>query len=313
MRVVVSHFAPSSKLLRIATVALLIVVPMFGQSSDRGEGQLITAPPRGITPDQIIQRFAEKESQFAQARENYTYKESVTVQTLEGDTVDGEYRQTWDVNFDNQGNRTMQVTYAPMSTLTRVQMTEEDLHDIQNLMPFVLTSDEIPEYNINYVGQQREDELQTYVFDVSPKRIEKKKRYFDGRIWVDNRDFQIVMTRGKSVPDIRSHGNENLFPRFTTYREQIDNVYWFPTYTRADDDLHFQSGDVHIRVIVRYTNYKRFGSKSRIVFNGQTVQPGSEQPAGQPRQGGSSGSTPQPPPGGGQSPQPSANVPPTLN
>ena len=290
----------SFSILLITASALL---PAFGQSNERGEGQLITSPPQGITPEQIIQRFAEKEKQFAEAREQYTYKESVTVQTLEGDTVDGEYRQSWDVNFDNQGNRTTQVTYAPMSTLTRVQMTEEDLHDIQNLMPFVLTTDEIPEYNINYVGEQREDELQTYVFDVSPKRIEKKKRYFEGRIWVDNRDFQIVMTRGKSVPDIRSHSNENLFPHFTTYREQIDGVNWFPTYTRADDELHFQSGDVHIRVIVRYTNYKRFGSKSRIVFNGQTVPPGSQQP-------GSSEPAPPPSSSGSSTPPQSAPIPP---
>jgi hypothetical protein len=281
----------------VLLIAVSALQPAYGQSSDRGEGQLITAAPQGTTSDQIIQRFAEKEKQFAEAREQYNYKETVTVQTLEGDTVDGEYRQSWDVNFDNQGNRTMQVTYAPMSTLTRVQMTEEDLHDIQNLMPFVLATDEIPEYNINYVGQQREDELQTYVFDVSPKRIEKKKRYFEGRIWVDNRDFQIVMTRGKSVPDIRSHSNENLFPHFTTYREQVDGVYWFPTYTRADDELHFQSGDVHIRVIVRYTDYKRFGSKSRIVFNGQTVQPGTQAPSGKstPPSGGTGGA---PPPSG---------------
>ncbi|MBV8207703.1 MAG: hypothetical protein JO041_12985 [Acidobacteria bacterium] len=249
--------------------ALLLCSPAFSQ--ERGEGPLITTAPQGITPEEIIQRFAAREKQFAAAREKYTYKESVIVQTLEGDTVDGEYSQSWDVNFDNEGHRTMQVTYAPMSTLSRVQMTTEDLHDIQNLMPFVLTTDEIPEYNISYAGQQREDELQTYVFDVSPRRMEKDRRYFEGRIWVDNRDFQIVMTRGKSVPDIHHGKNENLFPRFTTYREQIDNVYWFPTYTRADDELHFQSGDVHIRVIVRYTNYKRFGSSSRIVFNGKTV------------------------------------------
>src|ERR1051325_6851232 len=118
MQVVVSGSALFSKLL-VAVLALLVGLPAFAQNGERGEGQLNTAPPRGITPDEIIQRFAEKESQFAQARENYTYKESVIVQTLEGDTVDGEYRQTWDVNFDNQGNRTMQVTYAPMSTLTR--------------------------------------------------------------------------------------------------------------------------------------------------------------------------------------------------
>lgn len=269
---------------RFAFLSVLLLLPFLAfAQNDRGEGELITAPPRGITPDEIIQRFAEKEKQFAEAREQYTYKESVTVQTVEGDTVDGEYRQSWDVNFDPQGNRTMQVTYAPMSTLTRVQMTQEDLHDIQNLMPFVLTTDEIPEYNINYVGQQREDELHTYVFDISPKRIAKNKRYFDGRIWVDDHDFQIVMTRGKSVPDIRHGREENLFPRFTTYREQIDGVNWFPTYTRADDYLHFQSGDVHIRVIVKYTDYKRFGSKSRIVFNGQTIQPGTQSSGQQPQ------------------------------
>lgn len=296
-----SFLSGFSRTLILFSLAAVLACPLVSQS-DRGEGPLNPAPPRGITPDEIVQRFAAKEKQFAQAREQYTYKESVTVQTLEGDSADGEYRQSWDVNFDNEGHRTMQVTYAPMSTLRRVQMTAEDLHDIQNLMPFVLTTDEIPEYNISYAGQQREDELDTYVFDISPRHIEKNKRYFEGRIWVDNRDFQIVMTRGKSVPDIRNKGNENLFPRFTTYREQVDNVYWFPTYTRADDELHFQSGDVHIRVIVRYTNYKRFGSNSRIVYNGQTVQPGAKTPPQQQPSGQS------PPPS--SVPQSSGSIPP---
>src|SRR5215469_8363271 len=123
-------FSGFSRTLVFSFLALISALPLAAQS-DRGEGPLNTALPRGITPEEIIERFAAKEKQFAQAREQYTYKESVTVQTLEGDTVDGEYRQSWDVNFDNQGHRTMQVTYAPMSTLSRVQMTSEDLHDIQ--------------------------------------------------------------------------------------------------------------------------------------------------------------------------------------
>ena len=143
-------------------------------------------------------------------------------------------------------------------------------------MPFVLTTDEIPDYQINYVGQQREDELQTYVFDISPKQIDKHHRRFEGRIWVDNSDFQIVKTYGKSVPDLHSGSDENLFPRFTTYREQIDNVYWFPTYTTADDVLHFKNEDVHIRVIIKYTDYKRFGSESKIIYNGQQLPDSSE-------------------------------------
>ena len=150
-------------------------------------------------------------------------------------------------------------------------MTNEDTNDLQNVMPFVLTTDEILDYNILYVGQQQEDELQTYVFDISPKQIDKHHRRFEGRIWVDNRDFQIVKTYGKSVPDLHSGSNENLFPRFTTYREQIDNVYWFPTYTTANDTLHFKEGDVQIRVIIKYTDYKRFGSETKILYDGKQL------------------------------------------
>ena len=165
-------------------------------------------------------------------------------------------------------------------TLTRVQMTREDLDDIEKRLPFVLTTEDLPDYQINYVGRQKIDELDTYVFDVAPKKIEKNKRYFQGRIFVDQQDMQIVLTDGKNVPEIRKKSEENLFPSFVTYREQVDGKYWFPTYTKAEDDLHFSSGDVHIREIVKYTSYKRFGSDVKIIFDGQEVKsaPNAEQP-----------------------------------
>jgi len=251
------------------------VVPAQAQ---RGEGQIVSQPPSGITVDQIISKFAAKEKDFQAARAHYTYRQSNIIQTLEGAGVDGEYRQDWDVNFDTRGKRSIEVTYAPEPTLTRISMTREDTNDLQNVMPFVLTTDEIPDYNILYVGQQREDELQTYVFDITPKQIDKNHRRFQGRIWVDNHDFQIVKTYGKSVPDLRSGKDENLFPRFTTYREQIDNVYWFPTYTTARDTLHFKGGDVDIRVIIKYTDYKRFGSETKILYDGKQIPDSAPQP-----------------------------------
>jgi len=178
------------------------------------------------------------------------------------------------------------VVFAPQSTLQRISMSPEDLDDIRHRLPFVLTSDEIPEYSILYVGQQQEDELHCYVFDIAPKKIEGKKRYFQGRIWVDDHDFQIVKTYGKTVPDItKKKGQENLFPKFTTWREQIDGVYWFPTYTKADDELHFSAGDVHIREIVKYENYKRFGSNAKITYQGKELpkaEPGKDQKQDQP-------------------------------
>jgi len=244
------------------------------------EGPLDSSPPKDTTPDEIIKRFAAKETEFAKARDQYTYRQDVKVQTVDGDTVDGEYREVFDVIFDDKGKRIENVVFAPQSSLQKIYMSQEDFEDIRHRLPFVLTTEELPEYNIIYVGQQLEDELHCYVFDIAPKKIEGKKRYFQGRVWVDDHDFQIVKTYGKTVPDIRTkHAEEeNLFPKFTTWRQQIDGLYWFPVYTKADDELHFKMEDVHIKEIVKYEDYKRFGAQSKILYEGKEVPKGEQKP-----------------------------------
>lgn len=260
---------------------LCLALPAVAQ---KGEGPLDPSQPKFIPVNDIIQKFAAKEKEFKIAREQYTYTQDVTVQTLDGDTVDGEYRQVTDILFDDHGRRIEQIRYSPQSSLQRVTMTQSDYDDIRNRLPFVLTSDEIDKYQILYVGKQMEDELGTFVFDIAPKQIEPDQRYFQGRIWVDNQDFQIVKTYGETVPQVHNAKHpekENLSPKFTTYREQIDGKYWFPTYTRADDTLHFSQNDVRMRYVVKYTNYKRYGSKSTITYDGQEVSrtgQGAQQP-----------------------------------
>jgi len=267
------HFRISRPFAALISFFLLAVI------TAAQEGPLDKSEPKGITPDEIIKRFAAKEKDFKIARDGYTYRQDVKVQTLDGGPVDGEYRQVFDITFDDQGRKNKTVVYAPQATLARISMTQEDVDDIENRLPFVLTSDEIPEYNILYVGMQQQDELHCYVFDIAPKQIEAKKRYFQGRVWVDDHDFQIVKTYGKTVPDIRpkKKGNENLFPSFTTWRAQVDGKYWFPVYTKADDTLHFSMNDVRIREIVKYENYKKFGSKTRITYEGKELPPGEKQ------------------------------------
>jgi hypothetical protein len=239
------------------------------------EGPLDSAPPAGTTPEEIIKRFAAKETEFAKARDQYTYRQDVKVETLDGSTVTGEYHEVYDVMFNDQGKRIENVVFAPQSSLEQggLSMDQGDFEDIRHRMPFVLTEADLPEYNILYVGQQQEDEVHCYVFDIAPKEIVGKKRYFQGRIWVDDHDFQIVKTYGKSVPDIhKKHSNEeNLYPKFTTWRQQVDGAYWFPVYTRADDELHFKLQDIHIREIIKYEDYKRFGAKSTILFEGKQI------------------------------------------
>ncbi len=253
----------------------LAALPLAAQ-----EGPLQNVPPEGTTPEEIIKRFAAKETDFAKAREQYTWRQDVKVQTVDGDTVDGEYHEVFDVIFNDKAQRMENVVFAPQSSLTKIYMSQEDMEDIRHMLPFVLTEQDLPEYNILYVGEQQEDELHCYVFDVAPKQIVGKKRYFQGRVWVDNHDFQIVKTYGKTVPDIRKkHGEEeNLFPKFTTWRQQIDGAYWFPVYTKADDELHFKLQDVHIREIVKYEDYKRFGTNVKILYQGKEIPKGEKPP-----------------------------------
>ncbi len=222
--------------------------------SSAQEGALVNDAPKGITAQEVIQKFAAKEKEFKSARKKCTYRQAIKFQALDGETVTEEYQQVADVRLDDSGKKVKTVVLAPQPTMV---LSPEDAEDLESRLHFTLSTDELPEYNVMYVGQQQEDDLHCYVFDVAPRQIEKDKRYFQGRIWVDDHDFQIVKMTGKSAPDIPRKGKhpENLFPKFTTYRQLIGK-YWFPTYSSTDDILHFSNADVHIRGTVKGTDYK---------------------------------------------------------
>jgi hypothetical protein len=216
----------------------------------------------------IIQEFAAKEKIFREARNNYTYHQINKVEEFgAGNEIVGTYEQEWDILYDDSGKRIEKVTYAPLNTLKGLIITKEDIEGFRNITPFVLTSDELPDYDIKYLGHVKVDEITAYVFSTRPKEIQKNRQYFQGIVWVDDRDLQIVKSEGKQVPqDKTHHGQENLFPRFTTWREQVDGKFWFPTYTMGDDTLYFSNGPpVHMKEIVRYTDYKQFKSTGRIL------------------------------------------------
>jgi hypothetical protein len=280
-----------------ALLAAWCVLPTAAQDKDSftpmpldaGFGRMdITDPP--IPPEQIVRQFAAKESEFQQALNHYTYRRIARVQTIDDDNkVDGEYYQVDDVIFDSAGKRTEKTVYAPESSLQRVQMSPSDMQDIQRGYPFVLTAEEIAKYNLKYVGRQKVDEVDCYVFDASPKVIERKQRYFLGRIWVDATDLQIVVTNGRMVPDDTRKNNEDLHPPFMTWRQQVDGHYWFPVYTKGEGILHFSGGhgymgqDVHIRDTVKYSDYKRFGSTTKLIYEGQEIAAPEKLPDAQPK------------------------------
>jgi hypothetical protein len=258
--------------LHVAEIVLVLVLSilslplgLLGQTDcEKGNGALDSAPPKTMSAQDVIQKFGATEAAAKQARLHYTYTQDVLVQTLSGQDVTGAFHEVTNVSYDEKGKRQEKVTFAAQSTLRGVQLTQEDTEDIRVFMPLMLTSEDLTQYNLTYTGQRHVDDLDTYEFHVEPKTKEKGKRYFEGQVWVDAQDFQIVKVCGKSGPDLirtGKHQHSDLRPSFVTYRQQVDERYWFPAYTRSDDNLQFKGGSVHVRETIKYSGYKRAGAQ----------------------------------------------------
>jgi hypothetical protein len=255
------HAILSAANIALLLTALLLPARLWGQTDcEAGDGLLDFTPPKSVNVQDIIGQFGAAESGAKQARLHYTFRQEVLMQTLSGKDVTGEFHEITNVSYDDKGRRKEEVTFAAQNSLRGIQLTAEDMEDIRVFMPLLLTADDLPQYNLTYAGQQHVDDLDTYVFHIEPKREEKDHRYFQGRIWVDAQDFQIVKACGKSGPDKipkKKSQRPDLHPTFVTYRQAVDGHYWFPAYTRSDDTLRFMAGSVRVRETIKYTGYKR--------------------------------------------------------
>lgn len=255
-----SRNAPRQVFLIALLFAFLAAVPLVS-----AQGSAIA--PAELSPveiERIIRTFTSKEVEFRNALNEFAFKRDALLQSIGmGGQVTGEYHRVSQFTFDDRGTRFEKISFFPMPSFQGV--TQEDLEDLGGVGPFALEPSKIDRYNIRYVGKEKIDELSLYVFDITPKVIpnpKTKERLFTGRVWVDDRDLQIVKTRGKGVPETKI----NKFPVVETYREQIDGRYWFPTYSYADEELVFDSGDVlHIRMKVKYTDFELARAKVRIL------------------------------------------------
>jgi hypothetical protein len=243
-----------------AILMLAAFVPAHAQTDCAdGNSPLNSDPPKNVSVSDLIQKFTANESKVREARSHYTYTQDVLVRTLDDKTVTGQFHEITQISYDSKGKRTENVTFAEQSTLQGIQLSAEDFDDIRVFMPWVFTSDELPQYTVTYSGQQHVDDIDTYVFHVEPKTEEKNRRYFQGRIWIDTRDMQVVKLCGKSVPDQvhpKKHQPLDIRPMFVAYRQIVDGN-WFPVYAKVDDTLHFGTSAIHIREIVKFTDYKR--------------------------------------------------------
>ncbi|HEV7905427.1 MAG TPA: hypothetical protein VGO96_16420 [Pyrinomonadaceae bacterium] len=233
------------------------------------------ASTASVDVERIIREFTAKEVTFREALNQYSFKREAIVQTIGmGGQISGEYRRVSRFVFDDSGKRYEKILLFPLPTLTEVQLTVEDLEDLSGVQTFALEPSKINLYNLSYVGKEKVDELMCYVFDVEPKVLpdpkKTKERFFKGRIWIDDQDVQVVKVRGKGVPEKKN----SRYPTYETYREQVDGKFWFPTYTYADEELIFDSGQViHLRMRITFDEFVRPRAKVKIIDEGQDIIP----------------------------------------
>lgn len=239
-------------------------------------GLFAAEPPPGF-----LRMIAERETANAQARENYTFRQSVAVQEIDvHGTIAGEYGEVRDITFSPKVGRFEKVITPAHSTLTRVRLTQEDFNDIRNIEPFLLTTDNVSLYEGRYEGEQIMDGFPCFIEHVRPKQILSGQRFFEGTLWVRESDFAVVRAEGQAVPQIDNLKEQNLTPHFTTIRREIDGKWFFPVETFSDDTLFFRDFPQRLRTVVRYINYKKFEAESTITFG--DTEAGTPQPENKP-------------------------------
>lgn len=206
-----------------------------------------------VDPASVWGRFVAKETEFQRAFTRYAYRRDAVFQSIGmGGQVTGEYHRLSRMTFDSAGAVRERVIEMPVPTLAP---SPSDLDDLNTLQLFVLEAAKLPNYDFKYVGRERVDEIDTYLYDVTPKVMpdpkKSKERFFQGRVWIDDKDFQLVKARGKGVPS-----GKEVFPTFDYYREH-DGRYWVPSQVTANEQMILPNGRVmRIRIRVNYTDHQ---------------------------------------------------------
>ena len=222
------------------------------------------APP-SLPPDEIIQRFSQKEDEYLGARTRHTSRKSIRLQEFGPDgKVTGEYFRLTETSSGTDGRLVSKTIENPQSTLQHAFLAPEDLAALDHIPAFPLTTSQLPKYNVKFIGSERVDEIDCYIFQVKPRMLELTHALFDGIIWVDAKYLEVVKTYGKWVTE---RGDAPILPQypfalFETYRENVEGKYWFPSYSRSEDALHLKDQDVNVRLVIKWSDFKPIPSAS---------------------------------------------------
>lgn len=229
---------------------------------------LVSAIPAAEPPAGLAKLAAERETASEEARSRYLYRQSVRIEEINAKGARaGEYREEREVIFSPAGERSEQVIGKPQSTLDRLRLTDEDFRDLREIQPMLLTRERLWLYKSVYRGEETVQGVPCWVLSVTPRQILDGQRLFSGLLWISQTDYSTIQSEGRAVPEILGTKQENLFPLFRTIRKRMENGYWFPSLTVADDTLPFRNGALRLRMRVEYSGYRKFGADSVIKFD----------------------------------------------
>jgi hypothetical protein len=212
-------------------------------------------PP--VPPEEIIRQLAAHEDEAAQARAGYIYRKTIQLQeTGNNGQPSGQAEVTIEFTAAEDGTWRPKTVRKPDSGLHFVDLEPDALQMLSAIPSFPFMTSELPKYQLTYQTTQPIDDLMTYVFQVSPKQLDRQHAYFSGLIWVDDHDLAIVKSYGKWVSETGDMKPADLpFTMFETYSQPVSNKYWMPAYARSDG-FAGKEGGVPVRLIIRWDDYK---------------------------------------------------------
>jgi len=289
---------PRSTALSFALAGLSLLRAFPANSQENAPGPLAPPPdhdvkrivgvpqpeaPPSLPPAEIIKAFSEKEQLYVSTRPTYSYRKTIRIQELGSDgRPTGEYVATYDAARAGDGKLYEKAVSAPETSLEYLQFEPDDVQLLTRIPAFPVTASLLPKYNLQYLNTETVDEVECYIFQVSPKTLDRQHPLFDGVIWVDQKYLEVVKTYGRWITDLGEvHPPSLPFTMFETYRENVDGKYWFPNYSRAEGVYKMKNRDVPIRVTIKWTNFKPFPAMPVETASPETAPPPAA-PAAQP-------------------------------
>jgi hypothetical protein len=216
------------------------------------------AEPPSLPPEEIIKKFAAKEDEYVAARPTYSSRRTVRIDEFDRQgKLSGQFLMVTEVIRAPDGRIVNKVVEHPQSTLHAFPLEPEDVKELERIPQFPLNSGQLAKYDLKYIGQETIDEIDTYIFKVTPRALDRVHAYLDGIVWVDTKYLEVVKTYGRWVNELGEVKFATMpFTTFETYRENVDGKYWFPNYERADETLHLKDGDFPVRLVIKWSDFK---------------------------------------------------------